>query len=472
MTDQPYHSRHKIKPKGKYGPWVPYLLMITDFVVLNTLLIALYYINHLFDESLFRTILVLANTAYLPVARISLPLRRQRAVHMERLASESFKLVVIHAILFFALIAFLKVEGISWKFYAEFYIGLLIAMPTNWIICRLVIKAIRRKGRNYVNVVIVGQGETAQRLIDELQQDPGFGYKIHGFFDIEAPRHYSLGRYLGSVEEDLPIYLKENNVEEIYYTLPGEDEELMKTIVRLADSNMAAFYFVPSLSRSIARSFNLHHLGGIPVLAAHNNPLDNNINRLIKRIFDIGFSSIALILSPIVVIPVAIAIKCSSPGPIFFKQRRTGYLGNEFTCWKFRTMKVNSDADRTQATENDPRKTRVGDFLRRTSIDELPQFYNVFKGDMSVVGPRPHMVKHTDDYSRLIDKYMLRHIIKPGITGWAQVRGYRGATNELWQMEGRVEKDVWYIENWSLGLDIKIIIRTITNAIAGEENAY
>lgn len=135
-------------------------------------------------------------------------------------------------------------------------------------------------------------------------------------------------------------------------------------------------------------------------------------------------------------------------------------------------MRVNADADRSQATAHDPRKTRVGDFLRRSSIDELPQFINVLKGDMSVVGPRPHMIKHTEDYSRLINRYMVRHVVKPGITGWAQVLGFRGATNELWQMEGRVDKDVWYIENWSLALDLKIIVRTVTNALRGEENAY
>lgn len=472
MSEPSQKIKHEIKSKGKYGPWVPYVFMAADFIVLNVLLITVNFLNHLLSPEIFKTILVLANAAYLPVARYSLPARRLRAVHMERLVAQSFKLVVIHAMIFFALITFMDIDDVSWKFYTEFYIGLLIAMPASWIVCRLIIKSIRRRGRNYVNIVIVGQGETARRLIQELQQDPGFGYRIHGFFDIEAPHHFSLGRYLGTIKDDLPQYLKKNHVEEIYYTLPGEDEDLMKTVVRLADSNMASFYYVPSLSRSIARSFNLQHVGAVPVLAAHSNPLDNHINRLVKRTFDVTFSSIALILSPIVFIPVAIAIKCSSPGPIFFKQRRTGYLGNEFTCWKFRTMKVNDDADRTQATENDPRKTRVGDFLRRSSIDELPQFYNVLKGDMSVVGPRPHMVKHTADYSRLIDKYMLRHVIKPGITGWAQVRGYRGATNELWQMEGRVEKDVWYIENWSLGLDIKIIIRTITNAIAGEKNAY
>ena len=168
----------------------------------------------------------------------------------------------------------------------------------------------------------------------------------------------------------------------------------------------------------------------------------------------------------------AIAIKLSSPGPVFFKQKRSGLYGREFYCYKFRTMKVNVDADNLQATKDDPRKTRVGEFLRHTSIDELPQFINVFKGDMSIVGPRPHMLKHTEEYSKLIDTYMVRHAVKPGITGWAQVTGYRGQTEELWQMEGRVEKDIWYIEHWSFALDLKIMAFTVINAIKGEEQAF
>ena len=200
--------------------------------------------------------------------------------------------------------------------------------------------------------------------------------------------------------------------------------------------------------------------------------MKNPINRFVKRAFDLLASTIALILSPLVVIPVAIGIKLSSPGPIFFVQKRTGYRGQAFNCYKFRTMRVNADSDTLQATKGDPRVTRFGNFLRRTSIDELPQFYNVWRGEMSIVGPRPHMVAQTELYSELIDKYMLRHTIKPGITGWAQVRGYRGQTEELWQMEKRVEYDVWYAENWTFFMDLKIIFRTVWNALKGEDNAY
>ena len=177
-------------------------------------------------------------------------------------------------------------------------------------------------------------------------------------------------------------------------------------------------------------------------------------------------------LFPFIYIFVAIVTKITSPGPVFFKQKRNGLNGKEFYCYKFRSMKVNRDADTVQATKDDPRKTKFGNFLRKSSIDELPQFINVLKGDMSVVGPRPHMLKHTEEYSALINKYMVRHFIKPGITGWAQVNGCRGETKELSQMEDRIRKDIWYVENWSFWLDLRIIYMTVRNAIHGEDNAY
>ena len=193
---------------------------------------------------------------------------------------------------------------------------------------------------------------------------------------------------------------------------------------------------------------------------------------MLKRAFDLLLTLPVIILSPLWVLPIAIGIKLSSPGPVFFRQTRTGIRGRDFTCYKFRTMRANADADKLQATENDPRKTRFGDFLRRSSLDELPQFFNVLLGNMSLVGPRPHMVSQTEDYSRLISKYMVRHAVKPGISGWAQVNGYRGGTKHLWQMEKRVEYDVWYIHNWNIFLDIKIVFLTIFNAFKGESNAY
>lgn len=239
-----------------------------------------------------------------------------------------------------------------------------------------------------------------------------------------------------------------------------------------AESHAIHFYIIPGTTPYIHRRLHFDRIGDVPILSIRQEPLESPINEAIKRGFDILFSSVALLFSPIIFIPVAIAIKCSSPGPVFFKQKRTGLRGKEFNCYKFRTMKLNNNSDKVQATKDDPRITRVGEFLRKTSIDELPQFWNVLKGDMSVVGPRPHMIKHTEEYSKLIDTYMVRHLIKPGITGWAQVNGYRGETKELWQMKMRVQYDVWYIENWDFFFDLKIIYLTVLNAIKGEKNAY
>lgn len=214
-------------------------------------------------------------------------------------------------------------------------------------------------------------------------------------------------------------------------------------------------------------------LGNVPVLSIRREPLELRENRILKRIFDIVFSLLFLTtLFPFIYLIVGLAIKISSPGPIFFKQKRSGEDGREFWCYKFRSMRVNSECDTLQATECDPRKTCIGEIIRKTSIDELPQFINVLKGDMSVVGPRPHMLKHTKEYSQLINKFMVRHFVKPGITGWAQVTGYRGETKELWQMEGRVSRDIWYIEHWTFILDLYIIYKTVYNAICGEKEAY
>ena len=204
----------------------------------------------------------------------------------------------------------------------------------------------------------------------------------------------------------------------------------------------------------------------------HREPLEDPLNRIIKRTFDLVFSSVVcLMLLPLIPI-IGLIIKIQSPGPIFFRQERTGFNGKNFDCYKFRSMHVNKDADKIQATEHDVRKFAFGNFMRKCNIDELPQFFNVLIGDMSVVGPRPHMLYHTEHYSKLINEYMVRHLCKPGITGLAQVSGYRGETKELWQMKDRVRLDIWYIENWSVWLDLSIIAKTFVSIFKPDKNAY
>ena len=272
---------------------------------------------------------------------------------------------------------------------------------------------------------------------------------------------------------EVESYVLEHNVDEIYCTLPGTNDEKIKRMLNFAEKHMVRFYIVPEFYRNVKKSMIMEMMESIPLLTVRVEPLQASYNRALKRCFDVLFSlCILLTVFPILYVVVGVLIKLSSPGPILFRQKRTGLYGQDFECYKFRTMRVNAEADTLQAVKNDPRKTKIGDFLRRTNLDEFPQFVNVLKGDMSVVGPRPHMLKHTEQYSALIDKYMVRHLVKPGVTGWAQVTGYRGETKTLEQMEGRVKRDVWYIENWSFLLDLKIIVVTVINMFKGEKNAY
>ncbi len=221
------------------------------------------------------------------------------------------------------------------------------------------------------------------------------------------------------------------------------------------------------------RSMTFGEIGPMTVVKLREEPLANPVNAVLKRCFDILLSLLFLVtLYPVIWCFVAIGTRLSSPGPVLFRQTRTGYKGKPFTLYKFRSMRVNADADKVQATADDPRKTRFGDFLRRTSLDELPQFINVLKGDMSIVGPRPHMELHTEKYTQLVDEYLVRHMVKPGITGWAQVNGCRGETPTTESMAERVRHDIWYIEHWSLGLDLEIIIKTVFQVFRGDRQAY
>ena len=310
-------------------------------------------------------------------------------------------------------------------------------------------------------------------LYEEMTADPTSGFKVVGYFAEHPSDNYPKEcRYLGTPQEVIP-YLKKSKAEQLYCGLASSHSKEIMPIISYCENNLIHFYSVPNVRNYLKRRMHLELIGSVPVLDIRQEPLAQPENRLAKRLFDIVFSLLFLCtIFPIIFIIIGLAIKITSPGPIFFKQKRSGEENKEFWCYKFRSMRVNKDSDKVQATLNDPRKTRLGNFMRKTSIDELPQFINVLLGDMSVVGPRPHMLKHTEEYSKLIDKYMVRHLVKPGITGWAQVTGFRGETKELWQMEGRVERDIWYLEHWTFMLDLYIIYKTVKNAVKGEKEAY
>jgi Undecaprenyl-phosphate glucose phosphotransferase len=259
----------------------------------------------------------------------------------------------------------------------------------------------------------------------------------------------------------------------MFCTLPVSESATIEKLMLDADKNLIRFKYVPEYYDYSKRRTILQNFGNIPIISVRTEPLENMLNRSIKRLFDCVFSLFVIIFIFSWLFPILfILIKLESKGPVFFTQLRSGRDNHSFKCYKFRSMKINHDADNKQATRGDHRITKIGSFLRRTSLDELPQFFNVLIGNMSVVGPRPHMLKHTKQYSELIDRFMVRHFLKPGISGWAQVNGLRGETRTVDAMLKRVEADVWYLENWSFLLDLKIIFLTVRNSLKADENAF
>ncbi len=318
-------------------------------------------------------------------------------------------------------------------------------------------------GGNYRRTIIIGNGAESNSLEKFFQEKTSTGY-----------RH--IKTILPNKEEDIEKhfdFILEEKIDEIYCSLPSLSKTQIKTIIDFAENNLKTVKFIPSFENLYSKKLKYETYDYVPVLSLRNILLEEPFNKFIKRLFDIVFSLFIIVCVLSWLIPIlAVIIKSESKGTIFFRQIRNGYNFKQFYCYKFRSMKINAEADTAQATRNDKRLTRVGAFLRKTSIDEFPQFFNVLAGNMSVVGPRPHMVNENEKYLKSIDKFMVRHFIKPGITGLAQVNGYRGEIEIQSDIVNRIKYDINYIENWSLLLDIKIIILTVFNSLRGEKKAY
>ncbi|GHT07296.1 undecaprenyl-phosphate glucose phosphotransferase [Bacteroidia bacterium] len=464
------------KDKTGYGFLIKWLVIAGDLIVLNLLFFFVYRWTHTYEIEYFnaklRIIILLLNFSYI-FAIYFIPVWIYKPVMFtDKVVQRSLSLVSMHLIFFITCLFFLKLDVFPISFIVYLYITLFIIFTVWRVLAREALKLYRRKGRNYKRVIIVGAGKNGMNLYAEMKKEMAYGYYIYGFFDDNILLKNTLPNYLGMTYEVEEFALK-NEIDEIYCTLPNSQDEKIIRIFNFAEKNMIRFYIVPEFSRYVKKRLALESIESVPLMAVREEPLQFFHNQIIKRVFDLIFSFLFLIIIfPLLYIIFGILIKISSGGPIIFKQTRTGIYGKSFDCYKFRSMKMNDDADEKQAEKDDPRVTKIGQFLRHSNLDEIPQFYNVLKGDMSVVGPRPHMLKHTELYSSIIDKYMVRHLIKPGITGWAQVNGYRGETKTMEQMEGRVRYDVWYLENWTFLLDLKIVLITIINMFKGEKNAY
>ena len=312
-------------------------------------------------------------------------------------------------------------------------------------------------------LLVLGAGSKGREVLDFTNKNRHLGYGVVGFLDDQAPAISQTGVNVLGKLQDLPSVLDSRPVDEIVITLPPQEEVQIKKAIEIADYRGIRVNVVPETPLWLGANYKSYTLDSLPVYQLRQTALDNFNNFLLKKTFDMIFALCVLVLLSPVFLLIALLVKLGSPGPVFYKPRRKGQAGGSFTCYKFRTMKVCDDPlNGTKSTvKNDPRITRIGKYLRKYDLDELPQFFNVLKGDMSVVGPRPHRTNLKSDFRKIVNDYMVRHYVKPGITGWAQVNGWRGPTETVEQKKERVRHDLWYIENWSFLLDIKIVFLTV-----------
>ncbi|MDO8990254.1 MAG: undecaprenyl-phosphate glucose phosphotransferase [Sideroxyarcus sp.] len=346
-----------------------------------------------------------------------------------------------------------------------------IALLVSHVIVRLIADSKRKKGGSR-SAVVVGANETSLKLVNRIAEFPYLLIDVQGFFDERKDSRVSnwLGPRLGGIK-DVASYARKHNIEMIFVSLPMSAQPRIREIMDDLHDTTASVYFLPDIYVYDLMQARFNSVGGIPVVAACESPF-SGVDSVVKNASDFVLALLLLILLSPLMLLIALAVVLTSPGPAIFKQRRYGLNGEEITVYKFRSMTVSEDGPNVvQAQKNDARVTKVGAFLRRTSLDELPQFFNVLQGRMSVVGPRPHAVAHNELYRKLIKGYMLRHKVKPGITGWAQVNGMRGETDVLEKMQGRIDHDLYYLQHWSIWFDLWIILRTVW-VVLKRDNAY
>jgi putative colanic acid biosynthesis UDP-glucose lipid carrier transferase len=453
-----------------------FILPLVDLLMLNAVYFLAFYVtihlgHHLHSEW-HNHYVIICNLLWLLNSVFFGLYTEGSAKHIEKIYRATWKTVVLHGALFTCYLYFFKDSDFSRALLIVFYLLLSIACILNRFLGTVFQYILVKKFKATKSVAIMGNNYTAARLKQYLKKQKNINF--YGFIGSNISMYPdSSGNLDFNTISEISTAVSAG-VKDLYVCIAPERMEEVAELVKEADRQLIRLKFIPDMGRALAASFTISYLGGeFPVMTLRNEPLEQLDSRFKKRAFDLIFSLLVIIfilswLYPII----AIIIKMESQGPILFRQQRSGRNDIPFWCYKFRSMSVNSDSNLKQATKNDIRITRVGRFLRRTSLDELPQFFNVFEGNMSVVGPRPHMLKHTEQYRALIEKFMVRHFAKPGITGWAQVNGLRGETKETDDMERRVEHDIFYVENWSLMWDIKIIFLTIINIFRGEDNAF
>ncbi len=457
-------------------------IIIGDFLLLNLLV---YLCLEQFDDKTpdyfmdhNAVVVMVANFAMLVAEYFFNTIAYHRRLSAIDLLRRVFMLSATQSALMFFLLRSISRGGGFFKFMYYFagflFIGLLLAR----LIERGIILYLRAKGKNTQSILFVGNDPANLMLYHDMLENSSAGTYVKGYYADEpienAPEQFV---HLGNLQQ-LNAQMEEDKdktnlgIDLLFCCLSHDESAFINRVIHFCDNHVVHFYYVPRMSGNLHLRLIPELYGDVTLFTNRREPLTFIENKFLKRTFDIVVSALTcLVLLPFLPI-IALIIKMQSPGPLFFVQNRTGLNGHTFKCYKFRSMHVNNQADTLQATKDDPRKFPFGEFMRKTNIDEFPQFFNVLKGDMSIVGPRPHMMLHTEMYGKLIDKYMVRHFCRPGITGWAQVTGFRGETKELWQMEERIRRDIWYLENWTFWLDLKIILKTALTIVRPDKQAY
>ena len=455
--------------KRRFDTYFPWLFTVSDFLAsLLSMAIANAFLQryHVLGETEF--------SAYLPLALLWILISSLRKDYKIGRTDEYDKTLSSFSV---TLLWFLGATAILWTplqegNYRWIQIGALgltlgLLMGIFRVAVQMVLRKYRASGNNYQNAIIVGKGSTSPRLVDVLRIRKDFGINFLGYFDDQADCEQTKGAI-----EDLFEKVPKMNVDLIYIHEKLE-ASLVKRVIDFADENYIKVKMIPGKSLQLEKSLSFSRYGDFFVINVNDIPLDHPLNIIAKRVFDLAFASFVTLFILSWLIPlVGLLIKLESRGPVFFIQKRNGLNNEVFNCLKFRSMTPNDYADSHQAIKGDPRVTRIGSFLRNTSLDEMPQFLNVLMGSMSIVGPRPHTLPMNDTFRTQIERYNSRHKIKPGITGLAQVRGYRGEIENSFQIRSRVRLDYFYINNWSFLLDLEIMVKTVYELLFNRENAY
>ena len=465
-ADPPALRKHMIKENQKFLNFINVLIdaILILAAVIPAFLIRFYVMHGMVNEPFSSYLYVAA--ADIPIQLILFSVFGLYEPHRKKRIYTELRNMVIATVISYALLntALFLIKGMDFSRIALFLFFVIknVLLGAKRVALRLILRKIRKSGMNQKHILLVGSNVMARNCYEEICRSPELGYIVRGY--VSDSDSWKEVKWLGSFG-DLEQVIAKINPDEIIASLDGEEYSYLEMIIYQCEKNGIRFSFIPYYSQFMSENTQIDSLNGIPLLNLRKIPLDYVGNAILKRAMDIVGSALLILLTSPVMLVVAIGVKLSSPGPIIFKQMRVGYGKKPFAMYKFRSMRVNTQENTGWTTDADPRKTKFGSFIRKYSLDELPQFFNVLKGDMSLVGPRPEIGHFVEQFRDEIPLYMVRHQVRPGITGWAQVNGLRGDTS----ISERVKYDRWYISNWSVGLDISILLRTVFGGFKNNE---